>query len=247
MKQELLKDTRVTWISHRGNALAYPENTADSFDSAMEDGFPVLETDLRPTSDGQIVLSHDRSLLRVAGIEQSVDQLTRSELEKVRLEGGRRLLFLDEFIDRYRSVEWVFDLKPEKALLTIRNLESLFRNRRDRNLVLEKTRVLCWNSKHERLMRSELGFHKFFARKWQCIQAAMSVLYKLPALGGIEKEKAYGILPKVTGLSLFKPSVIDQYHRRGALVIAFLPDFEEAKEAIEAGVDMILMDYAAPE
>ena len=175
MDKDLLKDSRVTWISHRGNAHSFPENTAAAFDCAVADGFPVLETDLRPTSDGHIVLSHDRSLLRVAGVDRPVDLLTRAELEKIGLGEGHRLLFLDQFIDRYREKRWIFDLKAENAHVTIRNMKSLFQDEAIASLVLERTTVLCWTSGHQRMMRDELGFQSFYARKWQCFRAAMKI------------------------------------------------------------------------
>ncbi len=240
MHKEFIQDSRVTCISHRGNARDFPENTSEAFDCAMADGFPILETDLRPTSDGHIVLSHDQSLSRVAGFDQKVDEMSRSELEKIELPGGCRLLFLDQFLDRYRTVNWVFDLKHQNSARTIQNLKKLLPEGGE---VERKTTMLCWSREAERGMQTELGFSEFFARKGPCTRAAFSILGKVPWLGGIEKGKAYGILPKFAGIPLFRKPFIDQYHKRGGKVIAFLPDPEEAKVAIDVGVDMLLLDY----
>jgi glycerophosphoryl diester phosphodiesterase len=46
-------------IGHRGAAGHEPENTIRSFERAIEIGVDLIETDLRLTSDGAIVLVHD--------------------------------------------------------------------------------------------------------------------------------------------------------------------------------------------
>ncbi len=51
-------------MAHRGVPVLVPENTLRSFAMALQQGADVLETDLRFTRDGQIVLFHDRALER---------------------------------------------------------------------------------------------------------------------------------------------------------------------------------------
>jgi glycerophosphoryl diester phosphodiesterase len=49
---------------HRGSSAAAPENTYAAFERAEEDGAAYVETDIRRTSDGALVLLHDASLDR---------------------------------------------------------------------------------------------------------------------------------------------------------------------------------------
>lgn len=51
-------------IGHRGYPAEFPENTMASFRGAIAAGADGIETDLRLTKDGYIVLSHDASLER---------------------------------------------------------------------------------------------------------------------------------------------------------------------------------------
>jgi glycerophosphoryl diester phosphodiesterase len=51
-------------IGHRGAAALAPENTWASFDVALDIGVDALETDVRATSDGVLVLLHDEHLDR---------------------------------------------------------------------------------------------------------------------------------------------------------------------------------------
>ncbi len=46
-------------IAHRGYAKQAQENTIESFDSALECGADAIETDIRITGDGFVVVSHD--------------------------------------------------------------------------------------------------------------------------------------------------------------------------------------------
>ncbi len=51
-------------IGHRGAAALAPENTWASFDVALAVGVDAIETDVRATSDGELVLIHDARLDR---------------------------------------------------------------------------------------------------------------------------------------------------------------------------------------
>jgi glycerophosphoryl diester phosphodiesterase len=51
-------------IGHRGAAALAPENTWPGFDRAIEIGVDAIETDVRATSDGRLVLLHDARLDR---------------------------------------------------------------------------------------------------------------------------------------------------------------------------------------
>jgi glycerophosphoryl diester phosphodiesterase len=49
---------------HRGSSVASPENTYAAFERAEHDGAAYVETDIRRTADGTLVLLHDTSLDR---------------------------------------------------------------------------------------------------------------------------------------------------------------------------------------
>lgn len=51
-------------IGHRGAAAVAPENTWASFDRALSLGVDAIETDIRATSDGELILIHDKHLDR---------------------------------------------------------------------------------------------------------------------------------------------------------------------------------------
>lgn len=53
-------------IAHRGSSGDSPENTMYAFRKAVADGADCIETDVRKTKDGVLVIMHDTSLRRVA-------------------------------------------------------------------------------------------------------------------------------------------------------------------------------------
>ena len=88
-------------LAHRGlHGEGAAENSISAFRRAMEAGFGV-ELDVRLSKDGELVVFHDDTLTRVAGVEGRVDELTLAELREC------RLLDTDDTIPTMREV---FDL-----------------------------------------------------------------------------------------------------------------------------------------
>ncbi|MEO8184302.1 MAG: glycerophosphodiester phosphodiesterase [Deltaproteobacteria bacterium] len=83
-----LSGSRPLTFAHRGGAGLWPENTLGAFQAAIELGCSHLETDLRLTRDGQIVLFHDSSLERTTDGEGDVSSYTLEQLR--RLDAGYR-------------------------------------------------------------------------------------------------------------------------------------------------------------
>lgn len=60
-------------IAHRGASAVAPENTKSSIEEACRMGAAVIEFDVRQTSDGELVLFHDKDLERIAGIGDTLE------------------------------------------------------------------------------------------------------------------------------------------------------------------------------
>ncbi|HEX6185064.1 MAG TPA: glycerophosphodiester phosphodiesterase [Pyrinomonadaceae bacterium] len=70
-------------IAHRGGAGLWPENTLHAFERAAELGVDVIETDVRATADGELVLIHDDTVSRTTDGAGRVRQLTLAELKRL--------------------------------------------------------------------------------------------------------------------------------------------------------------------
>ncbi len=115
----LYKGRNILIAAHRGDERAAPENTMAAIDSAVRNGADLIEIDLQMTKDGVIVLHHDSSLIRTAGISESVSNLTYDEMRN--LDVGSH--FHDNFrSERIPSLEEVFLMaeKDEKYLLDVK-------------------------------------------------------------------------------------------------------------------------------
>lgn len=69
--------------AHRGWCSKYPENTMEAFKAAAELGVDQIETDIRITSDGELVLIHDHKVDRTTNGTGEVSKMTLDELKQL--------------------------------------------------------------------------------------------------------------------------------------------------------------------
>ncbi|MCW8931926.1 MAG: glycerophosphodiester phosphodiesterase family protein [Gammaproteobacteria bacterium] len=228
----------TVWISHRGLSQDHDDNTRSSFKLACDAGFSWLETDLHTTSDNHIVLCHDFELSHVSLSSGEIKNMTRLELEKIQLNKGEKLLFLDDFMMEFSQQNWIFDIKPSTAVQTMKILSSLLKN--DKAL-LNKIIFLFWNAEQQAHFLRDFPTAVCFPRKDECYRAGVSALLRLPALGRIQKNKIYSLTPKLLGLPLLNKRIVQVFHKQNAQVIGYLPETKnEVQQCIDAEVDYIL-------
>lgn len=69
--------------AHRGWSDVYPENTMEAFRAAVELGVDQLETDIRVTKDGKLVLIHDDTVDRTTNGTGLVREKSLEELRQL--------------------------------------------------------------------------------------------------------------------------------------------------------------------
>ena len=69
--------------AHRGFCEKYPENTMEAFRAALELGVDQIETDVRITKDGELVLIHDDRVDRTTNGKGKVEDMTLAELREL--------------------------------------------------------------------------------------------------------------------------------------------------------------------
>ncbi len=105
--------------AHRGWSERYPENTMLAFRAAAELGVDQIETDIRITSDGELVIIHDETVDRTTNGSGKVSDFTLAELRtldavvhKGEQFAGERIPTFDEFIEFARSLpDMTFDFE----------------------------------------------------------------------------------------------------------------------------------------
>lgn len=90
------------YIAHRGlhcRENGIPENSVSAFSNAIVNGF-AIETDIRLTRDGEVVVFHDENLKRMCGQDAKIENLTLSELRQYKLlNTNERIPSFKEFLD----------------------------------------------------------------------------------------------------------------------------------------------------
>ncbi len=71
----------VAIIAHRGASKDAPENTMAAVRLGWEQGADAVEVDVHQSRDGVIVVTHDATVRRCAGVNRRVDALTWAELQ----------------------------------------------------------------------------------------------------------------------------------------------------------------------
>lgn len=85
---ELLHSANKDYIlvaAHRGEWTLAPENSIPALEYSIQFGVDIMETDVRLTKDGQIVIMHDYTVDRTTNGTGKVSDLTLAEIKKLKL------------------------------------------------------------------------------------------------------------------------------------------------------------------
>ncbi len=240
-------------IAHRGGRSLGPENTLYTFKRAVELGTDVLEMDLQTTSDGALVILHDRKVDRTTNGKGAVDSFTLSELKK--LDAGYRwspdhsmsyplrnkgvtIPTLTEVFKAFPDTRINIEIKSSQ----VNTIQDLCRTIRD-NGMSEKVMVACFDAGKLGEFRSvcpevatSAGASEaamFYWLQWAHLESAYS-----PGAQALQIPEAYGDNRIATRRFL------DAAHARNLRVHVWtVNDIESMQRLIDLGVDGIMTDY----
>lgn len=111
-------------IGHRGAPYQAVENTEAAFQAALETGAGIIETDVRLTADGHLVIAHDPDYSRLGGPVKPIIDCSRDELEKIVLKGisgnVSNPLFMEQALQLFPRAAFSVDLKdPGPAVVKV--------------------------------------------------------------------------------------------------------------------------------
>jgi glycerophosphoryl diester phosphodiesterase len=95
-------------LAHRGFHADVPENTMAAFEAAVRSGVDGIETDVRLSADGKLVIMHDR----VTPQKRAVSEITHAELES---DVGHAVPLLAEILDAFSDLLWNIEIKTRAA------------------------------------------------------------------------------------------------------------------------------------
>ena len=140
---KLMDGSRVLLGAHRGDRKHYPENTMPAFIAAAEMGCDAIETDVRMTKDGHLILIHDRDVERTTNATGFVDEMTLAEIKALDAgfwKGdefkGLQIPTVEEFLEyvsktnllvNWELKEYPKDLGEERSYETVDRLIALIK------------------------------------------------------------------------------------------------------------------------
>ena len=128
----LAAQQNIIAISHRGEHLTRPENTIAAFQEAIRVGADYFEADVRTSSDGILVLSHDSTVDRCTDGKGPVASMTFDQLEALDAGikrgaeyAGTKIPTFDQALDLARGKIGIYvDIKNVSAKELVRHIES---------------------------------------------------------------------------------------------------------------------------
>lgn len=92
MRHPFFESARPLVFAHRGGAALAPENTLAAFENAVALDADGVELDVRPSSDGRVVVHHDSTLDRTTTLHGPVARHTAAELFRAKVPELRDVL-----------------------------------------------------------------------------------------------------------------------------------------------------------
>ncbi|RTK93702.1 hypothetical protein EKI60_05155 [Candidatus Saccharibacteria bacterium] len=100
-------------ISHRGAAGLAPENTIEAIKQGARSNADAIEFDVRVSSDGKLVLSHDANLKRTHGVNRKVRDMRAAEIRKIQSPEGHRVPTLAQALEAAGTKQLIIEGKRE--------------------------------------------------------------------------------------------------------------------------------------
>ncbi len=218
--------------AHRGASEYAPENTFSSFYMGIQMGANGIETDVRKTKDGVLVLFHDKNLERVIGCEGTINDYTYAELMQMKVKNDMTdtsdvIVTLEDFL-RYigcRDLHFAIELKEDLGPEVVEMLEKY--NMQDKAI------ITC--------------FRLDFLKRVKDIRPNWPVghLTKEVTDALLDEMKAMGVEQLCPGcIYINGPEDVQKWHDMGFNVRAWgAKDFALMKHAYDCGVDGMTVNF----
>lgn len=235
-------------LAHRGSRILWPENTWFAFDAAIQElHYRYIETDIRVTRDGVVVVFHDETLGRTTNGTGKVSEWDWDDLRHLDaayhfssdgtdfpLRGtGIRISRLDETFDRYEEVCFNIDLKEPGSEWPV--AEVVAKSKR-----LESVLIGSFSDRRiARFRRISKGMVATSAGPREAM-----AMFAASRLGRTSRRKAdaYQVPQNVKGAAVDR-KLADAIHEAGAQLHVWTIDKpEQMHELFDLGVDGIVSD-----
>ncbi len=234
------------FCAHRGGAGLAPENTMAAFRSAVERWeVDMIETDVRLTADGVVVVFHDATVDRTTDGIGPIETMTLAEVQELdaadsfRLPDGsnpfrgERVPTFDELLESFPTTRINVEAKSARSAAP---LVDVIRRHGAQHRVLVA-------AEHERNRRGARGYEgPWGASRSQVIP--FHLLHRTPFIEWwTPKVDAFQVPDRHRGRAVLTPRFIEEAHRRNIPVHVWTIDaVEDMERLLDWGVDAIQTD-----
>lgn len=215
--------------AHRGASAHATENTLAAFALAVELGAGGVELDVQLCRSGEVVVFHDRELLRLADRPERVDDLAWPDLARIELVGGHRICRLEDALAACRELPVNVELKT-------------VRPGRGAALAAAVARVVRDARAEDRVVVSSFDPIALLQLHAAAPELPTAFLFERSAWRGL---RSRGVATLIAGASavhpehsLCSPEYVAKWHARGfAVNVWTVDDPTRLRELARAGVD----------
>ena len=226
-------DSRELFVTyaHRGACEAAPENTMLAFYTGILMGANGIETDVRRTKDGVLVLHHDDTPARMCGAEfdTRVEDMTLAELQALNVQKNGiadKIVTLEDFLAHFahRNITFAIELKQQGIEQEVADLLRRFD-------MHKKTFVTSF---HLAYLQAFKTVAPEFRVGWLVKEVTDEVLRELAAIGGDE------LCPPA---DLVTAERVRAWHAAGFNVRAWGATRDNMKQVFDAHADGLTVNF----
>lgn len=230
MRHPFFSSPRPLVFAHRGGSALAPENTIAAFDNGLALGADGLELDVHLSSDGVVVVHHDRLLDRTTSLRGPIASRPVEELRRADVPT------LAEVLTRYRDPRIIIEMKVNTAALATATIDVVRR--------AGAVERVCLGSFGLRVLRAARTIEPAIATsgareevRWALYRSWVCWPVSGVAYGGYQ-------VPELSGNTrVVSPRFVEYAHDAGLGVQVWTVDTaEQAHRLLEWGVDALITD-----
>lgn len=221
-------------FAHQGGDDVAPGNTDASFAHAVSLGYRYLESDVRATSDGVLVVFHDDDLEALTGVPGRIEDCTWAEVAELRVAGEHPIPRFDDVVGRYENVRFNIEPKADTAVEPL--IDAI-----GRLGLLDRILVGSFDDSRVRKVAAAVG--PKLATSPGRLGVAKLFLLALLRPDSTVPYAAVQIPSKLSFVPLVSSWSIARFHRLGLQVHVWtINDETEMVRLVDQGVDAIMTD-----
>ena len=231
-------------IAHRGGGREFPENSVTAFRGVIGMGYNHIETDMRATLDGSVMIFHDANLNRVTDGVGRISELPYSEVAKARVAGRDQILTLQELLEEFPDTAFNLDVKDDQTV-------EPFIAAMKQTQAFDRVCVGSFSAKRLKAVRRELGPKLATSMApseiGMLVSASRAGRLSASLTGRINESVVAAQVPTKAGrIPIVSKAFINTAHRIGLAVHVWtIDDTAEMQRLLELGVDGIMTDRPA--